>query len=71
MAEFPGVRVFDTGLPIELVLAGAQEPLEVLTLPSSATTTLANVLRGSGSSIRQRLSLKATPPTLVEGFQRD
>ena len=54
VAEFPGVRVFDTGLPIELVLAGAREPLEVLTLPTSATTTLAHVLQGTGSSIRGR-----------------
>jgi hypothetical protein len=54
VAEFPGVRVFDTGLPVELVLAGAREPLEVLTLPSSATTTLTHVLAGSGSRIRRR-----------------
>ena len=54
VADFPGVRVFDTGLPIELVLAGAREPLEVLTLPTSATTTLAHVLEGTGSSIRGR-----------------
>jgi hypothetical protein len=54
VAEFPGVTVFETGLPIELVLAGAQEPLEVITLPTSAETTLRHVLAGSGSSIRRR-----------------
>jgi hypothetical protein len=54
VAELPGVTVFDTGLPIELVLAGAREPLDVLTLPTSATTTLAHVLDGTGSSIRGR-----------------
>jgi hypothetical protein len=51
VGEFPGVQVFDTGLPIELVLAGTREPLQVLTLQSSATTTLAHILEGSGSSI--------------------
>jgi len=54
VAEFPGVTVFDTGLPVELVLAGAQEPLEVLTLPTSAETTLRHVLTGTGSTISRR-----------------
>ena len=54
VTEFRGVQVFDTGLPIELVLAGAREPLEVITLPTSATTTLAHVLEGTGSNIRGR-----------------
>lgn len=52
VGEFPGVTVFDTGLPIELVLAGAQEPLNVLSLPSSALTTLGHVLEGTDSVIR-------------------
>lgn len=60
VAELPGVHVFDTGLPIELVLAGAQQPLEVITQPSSAMTTLAHVLAGTGSTIRSRTT---TPPT--------
>jgi len=47
----PGVRVHRTGLPVELVLAGAREPLEVITLPSSTRTTLRHVLAGSGSTI--------------------
>ena len=54
VAEFPGVTVYETGLPVELVLAGAQEPLEVLTLPTSAETTLRHVLAGSGSTVRRR-----------------
>lgn len=54
--SIPGVRVFDSGLPVELVLAGAREPLEVLTLPTSARTTLTPALAGtgSGSGIRIR-----------------
>ena len=47
----PGVRVVETGLPLELVLAGAREPLEVITLPTSARTTLGHVLAGTGSTI--------------------
>jgi hypothetical protein len=62
VAALPGVRVFDTGLPIELVLAGAREPLEVLTLASSATTTLGHVLAGSGSSIRPRTVARNSTP---------
>jgi hypothetical protein len=58
----PGVSVFDTGLPVELVLAGATEPLEVLSLPSSATTTLAHVLAGSGSTIRSHTVSRRTTP---------
>lgn len=52
VASIPGVRIFDSGLPVELVLAGAREALEVITLPTSARTTLTHVLAGSGSSIR-------------------
>jgi len=52
VATVPGVRVHETGLPVELVLAGAREPLEVLTLPSSTTTTLPLVLAGTGSTVR-------------------
>jgi hypothetical protein len=62
VSELPGVTVFETGLPIELVLAGTRAPLEVLTLPSSATTTLAHVLEGTGSTIRrQSFSTTVTP----------
>jgi hypothetical protein len=59
VAEFPGVTVFDTGLPVELVLAGAREPLEVLTLPTSAETTLRHVLAGTGSTIHRRSVARA------------
>jgi hypothetical protein len=62
VAVIPGVSVFDTGLPIELVLAGAIEPLEILSLPSSATTTLAHVLAGSGSTIREHSISRRTAP---------
>jgi hypothetical protein len=54
VAEMPGVTVIETGLPIELVLAGTPEPLELLTLPTSAETTLRHVLEGTGSTIRRR-----------------
>jgi hypothetical protein len=59
VSEFPGVTVYDTGLPIELVLAGAREPLEVLTLPTSAETTLLHVLAGTGSTISRRSVARA------------
>lgn len=45
-----GVEVVETGLPIELVLAGSRG-LTVSTLPSSAADTLAIVLAGTGSRI--------------------
>lgn len=54
VAAITGVRVYDSGLPVELVLAGAQEPLEVFTLPTSAQTTLAHLLEGTGSVIHAR-----------------
>lgn len=53
VAAIPGVRIHRTELPIELVLAGAEEPLEVLSLPTSARTTLAHLLEGTGSTIRE------------------
>lgn len=54
VSEFPGVTLQETGLPVELVLAGAQESLEVITLPTSAETTLRHVLAGTGSTVRRR-----------------
>lgn len=54
--RLPGVTVFETGLPVELVLAGAREPLDVLTLPSSTITTLAHILAGTGSTVRHHTS---------------
>ena len=64
VAGFAGVTVFDTGLPVELVLAGAREPLDVLTLRSSASTTLGHILAGSGSTIRHR-----SPATVIAPIQ--
>jgi len=55
VGEIAGVTVHDTGLPIELVLAGAGEGLEIVTLPSSAGVTLGRVLAGTGSTIRTDL----------------
>ncbi len=52
--EIAGVRLVETNLPAELVLAGSAKPLEVLTLASSTTTTLPLVLEGSGSVLRTR-----------------
>lgn len=52
ISAMPGVHVWSQSLPAELILAGATEPLEILTLPSSTTTTLPLVLRGTGSVIR-------------------
>lgn len=52
VSAVPGVHVWTQSLPAELILAGATEPLEILTLPSSTTTTLPLVLQGTGSVIR-------------------
>lgn len=51
IGQLPGVAVVQTGLPVELALAGTQTPLEIITTRSSATTTLAAVLAGTGSTI--------------------
>jgi len=45
-----GLTVRETGLPIELALAGARD-LRVISLPSSAVETLGMVLADSGSTI--------------------
>lgn len=52
VGSLPGVSVLRTDLPVELVLAGTREALEIHTLPSSAVTTLRLVLEGTGSVIR-------------------
>ena len=62
VATLPGVRIRQTGLPVELVLAGAREPLEVHTLPSSTATTLPLVLAGTGTVVRTG-SARRTPRT--------
>ncbi|MDW4572316.1 hypothetical protein R8Z57_05925 [Microbacterium sp. M3] len=61
VATVPGLRVHRTGLPVELVLAGARGPLDVHTLPSSTTTTLPLVLAGTGVTVhtgRARRSMR-------------
>lgn len=52
VARIPGVTIDRPGLPVELVLAGATG-IDILTLPSSTTTTLAAVL-GAGSRLNGR-----------------
>lgn len=51
LAAIAGVTVFESGLPVELVLAGMHD-LDIVTSGSSASATLAHVLRESGSQIR-------------------
>lgn len=51
VATLPGLRIHRTGLPVELVLAGARHPLDVHTLPSSTTTTLPLVMAGTGTTV--------------------
>ncbi len=52
VAAIPGVVFSRLNLPAELVLAGTADPLEILTLPSSTTSTLPLLLAGTGSVIR-------------------
>jgi hypothetical protein len=66
VATVPGVRIHRTGLPVELGLAGAREPLEVLTLPSSTTTTLPLVLAGTGAVVR---TVRATSSRAARGHR--
>ena len=49
----PGVSLLETGLPVELVLAGIRRPIELVSLQTSASTTLELLLGGTGSVIRQ------------------
>lgn len=56
VAAIRGVEIRETRLPVELVLAGAAEPLDIRTLPSSTTSTLPLVLAGTGSTIRPSAS---------------
>jgi hypothetical protein len=61
VATVPTVRVHATGLPVELVLAGARGPLDVHTLPSSTTTTLPLVLEGTGATIHTGRVRRSSP----------
>jgi len=51
IALLEGVTVVDAGLPAELLLAGTPEPLDILMMRSSASTTLRAVLEGTGSTV--------------------
>lgn len=48
-----GIRVVETGVPVELALAGLGRPVEVRSLLSSTLTTLPLVLRGTGSRVTE------------------
>jgi len=52
VTALPGVELVRTGLPVELALAGTAEPLEIVSLRSTAALTLRQVLEGSGSRVR-------------------
>lgn len=52
VAQLPGVEIVDSGMPAELVLAGTPRPLEIVSMRSSASTTLRAVLEGTGSTIQ-------------------
>ena len=54
IARIAGVTVRRTGLPVELVLAGGGRAREIVSLTSSAVTTLRRVLAGSGSVVLER-----------------
>jgi len=51
ISSLEGVVIVDSGLPAELLLAGTAEPLEILMMRSSASTTLRAVLEGTGSTV--------------------
>jgi len=60
VATVPELRIHRTGLPVELVLAGVRQPLEVHTLPSSTTTTLPLVLAGTGATVHTGRARRST-----------
>ena len=60
VAAITGLTIQHTELPVELVLAGAAEPLDIRTLASSTTTTLPLVLAGTGSVLRVGRDVEAT-----------
>jgi hypothetical protein len=51
VSSLDGIAVVETGMPAELALAGTPEPLEVILMRSSASTTLRAVLDGTGSEL--------------------
>jgi hypothetical protein len=46
-----GVRVVETDLPVELALAGTADALQIISLGSTADTTLARILAGTGTAV--------------------
>jgi hypothetical protein len=52
VGRVPRVTIVDSGMPAELALAGTTVPLEIVSMRSSASTTLRLVLEGTGSTIR-------------------
>jgi hypothetical protein len=60
VAVLARIRILETRLPVELVLAGARVPLEIHTLPSSTTTTIPLVLAGTGSRLHTSARRGAT-----------
>lgn len=52
LSRIPRVTVLAVPVPIELALAAAERPLEIVSRPSTAIETLELVLRGTGSMIR-------------------
>jgi len=65
VAAVPGLTIRETNLPVELVLAGAETPLDIRTLASSTTTTLPLVLAGTSSTLRagrRSVSTQETAP---------
>ncbi|CAN5421009.1 hypothetical protein BH10ACT6_BH10ACT6_03920 [soil metagenome] len=65
VAQLPGVVVVDSGMPAELALAGTTRPLEIVSMPSSAATTLRRVLEGTGSTVR--VSAPGLNPVAAQG----
>lgn len=53
VGNMAGVEVLKTGLPVELVLAGIRRPIELVSLQTSASTTLELLLTGTGSVFRE------------------
>ena len=46
-----GVHLVETDLPVELALAGTADPLHIISLGSTADTTLARILAGTGTAV--------------------
>ncbi len=51
VAGIRGIRVIETDLPVELALAGTTDALEIISLGSTADTTLGRILAGTGTEL--------------------